>query len=118
MFQRENLKLKINYLMFYFLLSYTGVSICTKLKLPEITLVFDEAIYSKVQMIRWGNEVFKEKLVIRLGDFHCVMSFCSAIGKIYQYAGLQVLFYLFLTLLLLKIMHSPQCNSFASTNCE
>jgi len=62
------------------------------LNLPEITLVFDEAIYSKVQMIRWGNETFKKKIVVRLGDFHCVMSYCSAIGKIYQYAGLQVCF--------------------------
>ena len=41
-------------------------------------------------MIRWANEEFKKRLVIRLGDFHTVMSFCSAIGKIFKDAGLQV----------------------------
>ena len=75
---------------YFFISSNSGVAICSKLNLPEITLVFDEAIYSKVQMIRWGNDIFKKRLVVRLGDFHCIMSFTSAIGKIYQYAGLQV----------------------------
>ena len=67
-----------------------SVSICNHLNLPEIVLVFDEAIYAKAQMIRWANEEFKKRLVIRLGDFHTVMSFCSAIGKIFKDAGLQV----------------------------
>ena len=67
-----------------------SVSICNHLNLPEIVLVFDEAIYAKAQMIRWANEEFKKRLVIKLGDFHTVMSFCSAIGKIFKDAGLQV----------------------------
>lgn len=72
----------------------SGILICDKLGLPDITLVFDEAIYAKVQMIRWGNDIMKERLVIRLGDFHCCMSFCSAIAKIFQHAGLQVRIFL------------------------
>lgn len=68
----------------------SGVSICNELNLPDITLVFDEALYAKVQMIRWGNDFLKKKLVIRLGDFHCCMSFLSGIAKIFQHAGLQV----------------------------
>ena len=67
-----------------------SVSICNHLNLPEIVLVFDEAIYAKAQMIRWSNEEFKKRLVVRLGDFHTVMSFCSAIGKIFKDAGMQV----------------------------
>jgi uncharacterized lipoprotein YmbA len=67
-----------------------SVSICERLRLPEIVLVFDEAIYCKAQMIRWKDEDLKRRLVIRLGDFHTVMSFCSAIAKIYKDAGWQV----------------------------
>ena len=66
------------------------VSTCNHLNLPEIVLAFDEAIHAKAQMIRWANEEFKKRLVIRLGDFHTVMSFSSAIGKIFKDAGTQV----------------------------
>ena len=72
-----------------------SVSICQRLRLPEIVLVFDEAIYAKAQMIRWKDEEYKNRLVIRLGDFHTIMSFCSGIAKIFQDAGLQVSFCLF-----------------------
>ena len=67
-----------------------SVSICQRLLLPEIVLVFDEAIYSEAQMIIWKDEELKKRLVIRLGDFHTVMSFCTAIAKIFKDAGLQV----------------------------
>jgi hypothetical protein len=40
-----------------------SVSICQRLQLLEIVLVFDDAIYSKAQMIRWKDEGLK----IRLG---------------------------------------------------
>ena len=66
-----------------------SVSICQRLHIPEIVLVFDEAIYAKAQMIRWKDEELQKQLVIRLGDFHTVMSFCSAISKIFKDAGLQ-----------------------------
>lgn len=69
-----------------------SVSICERLRLPEIVIVFDEAIYSKAQMIRWKEEELKRRLVIRLGEFHTIMSFCSAIAKIFKDAGLQVSF--------------------------
>ena len=67
-----------------------SISICQRLQDPQIVLVFDEAIYAKAQMIRWKDDELKERLVIRLGDFHTVMSFCSAISKIFKDAGLQV----------------------------
>lgn len=67
-----------------------SVSICQRLQLPEIVIVFDEAIYAKAQQIRWKEQEYMDRLVVRLGDFHTVMSYCSGIAKIYKDAGLQV----------------------------
>jgi hypothetical protein len=52
--------------------------------------VFDEAIYAKAQQIRWKEQEYMDRLVIRLGDFHTVMSYCSGIAKVFKDAGLQV----------------------------
>ena len=41
-------------------------------------------------MIRWKEEEFMSKIVVRLGEFHTIMSYCSGIGKIFKDAGLQV----------------------------
>jgi hypothetical protein len=68
-----------------------SVSISQRLELPEIVLVFDEAIYAKAQMIRWKEEEFINRIVVRLGEFHTIMSYCSGIGKIFQDAGLKVI---------------------------
>ena len=90
-----------------------SVSICQRLQLPEIVLVFDEALYAKAQMIRWKNEVFKSRLVIRLGDFHTIMSFCSAIAKLFKDAGLQVSFlssnYVSVCLSIRLLVRCPPC---------
>ena len=70
-------------------LSWHSISIAKRLNVPEIVLVFDEAIYAKAQMIRWKNRDLMKNLVIRLGEVHTVMSFCSAISKIFRNSGLQ-----------------------------
>ena len=44
-----------------------SVAIADSLKLDSLVLVMDHAIYSKAQQIRWQNDSFKERLVIRLG---------------------------------------------------
>ena len=67
-----------------------SLSICHRLNLPEIVLVFDEAIYAKAQSIRWNDDELKKRLVIRLRNFHTIMSFCSGIAKIFKDAGLRV----------------------------
>lgn len=64
--------------------------ICQQLQIPETVLVFDEAIYAKVQMLRWKEVEFTKRFVVRLGEFHTIMSFCSGIGKIFKDAGLRV----------------------------
>ena len=61
-----------------------------KLSLQCAVVVFDEAVYCKAQMIRWKNQEFLNHLVVRLGEFHMAMSFCSGIAKIFKDGGLQV----------------------------
>lgn len=58
------------------------------LECDQIIVVFDQAIYSKAQTIRWQNPVYMERLVLRLGEFHTVMCFLSAIGKRFNLSGL------------------------------
>ena len=67
-----------------------SVSICERIQIPEIVVVFDEAIYAKVQMLRWKEVEFNACVVVRLGEFHTIMSFCSGIGKVFKDAGLKV----------------------------
>ena len=62
-----------------------------KLNLKYAVLIFDEALYSKAQQIRWKSEEFLSKFIIRLGDFHACMSFASAIACRFREAGLQVM---------------------------
>ena len=64
--------------------------IASQLGMSYMVLVFDEAIYAKAQHVRWKNTQFMNEFIIRLGDFHTVMSFCGAIGKLFRDAGLQV----------------------------
>lgn len=65
-------------------------NIAEKLDLQYAVLVFDEAVYSKVQHIRWKEPVYYDKLVVRLGEFHTVMSFLSAVSKLFEDGGLKV----------------------------
>ena len=66
-----------------------SVTIADRLQLDEITLVFDQAIYCKAQQLRWSNNEFKQRTVVRLGEFHTAMSFLKVIGKRFCDAGLQ-----------------------------
>jgi hypothetical protein len=44
-------------------------------------MVFDEAVYAKIQQVRWKTPEFVSRFVVRLGEFHTSMSYMSAIGK-------------------------------------
>ena len=65
--------------------------IADKLQLQFATLVFGEAIYSKVQQVRWKNDNFYNRFIVRLGEFHVIMSFLSSIARIFQDGGLKVM---------------------------
>ncbi|XP_070548281.1 uncharacterized protein [Ptychodera flava] len=67
----------------------TSVDIANKLRLQSVVLNMDLAIYSKAQEIRWQNEEYTQRLILRLGEFHTAMSFLSAIGKRFRDAGLE-----------------------------
>ena len=72
-------------------------AITNKLQLKYATLVFDEAVYAKVQHVRWKNDVFYNRFVVRLGEFHTIMTFLSAISRLYEDGGLKVsFFYIFI----------------------
>ncbi len=64
--------------------------IADTLQLRFATLVFDEAIYSKIQQVRWKNDAFYNRFIVRLGEFHVIMSFLSSIARIFQDGGLKV----------------------------
>ena len=40
-----------------------SIFISQHLQIPEIVLVFDEMIYAKIQMIRWKEEEFMNKIL-------------------------------------------------------
>ena len=56
----------------------------------HLAIVCDEAVYAKVQQIRWKDETMRQKLIIRLGVFHTTMSFCCAIGRRFSGSGFEV----------------------------
>ena len=66
-----------------------SVEIANKLHLETLVIVVDQAIYSKLQLIRWRNAVFMQRLVIRLGAFHTAMSLIGCIGKRFRDGGLE-----------------------------
>ena len=66
-----------------------SVAIADSLELDSLVLVMDQAIYSKAQLIRWQNDSFKERLVIRVGEFHTAMAYLGTIGKRFQDSGLE-----------------------------
>lgn len=53
----------------------SGIRILDKLQLQQTVFVFDEGLYSKIQHIRWKEQVFYDRFVVRLGEFHAC-AFC------------------------------------------
>ena len=66
-----------------------SVVITDSLELDSLVLVMDQDIHSKAQQIRWQNDLFKDRLVIRVGDFHTSMTYLDTIGKCFQYSGFE-----------------------------
>ena len=65
-------------------------AITDKLQKHYAILVFHEAVYARVQHVRWKSELFYNRFVVRFGEFHAVMSFLSTISKIFLDRGLRV----------------------------
>ena len=60
-----------------------------KLEIDVIVVVFDQAIYSKAQQIRWKTPDFQQVLVIRMGEFHTTMAFLAMLGKRVELSGFE-----------------------------
>ena len=65
-----------------------SISIVDELDLQAVVLVFDLAFYAKAQRVMWNNPLYTEKTVLRLGEFHTLMSFFSVLGKRFSESGL------------------------------
>ena len=89
-----------------------STSIADKLSLKYMCLVFDEAIYAKIQTVRWKNESYLSRFIIRLGDYHMAMSFLGAIGKLFKDSGLEVKFCHFPYLVFLGTICYLEDNNF------
>ena len=68
-----------------------STEIADKLELKYAVLVFDEAVYAKIQQIRWKENAFRVRFVVRLGEFHTTMTYLSAMSKIFEDGGLKVI---------------------------
>ena len=40
--------------------------VMNKLQLQQTVLVYDEAVYAKIQLIRWKEQIFYDRLFVRL----------------------------------------------------
>lgn len=68
-----------------------SLDIANKLKLKDAVVVFDKGLYAKIQQVRWKEEQFYDRLIIRLGEFHVIMSYLSAVSKLFADGGLKVI---------------------------
>lgn len=67
----------------------SAVKMADSMDIPSVVVVFDQAIYCKAQMIRWNDAALQDRLLIRLGEFHTIMSFLAAMGKRFEKSGLE-----------------------------
>ncbi|XP_041359488.1 uncharacterized protein LOC121375875 [Gigantopelta aegis] len=66
-----------------------SLEVADNMELNNVVLVFDQAIYAKAQQIRWSNDLYMSRIVVRLGEFHTCMSYLGVLGKRFKEAGLQ-----------------------------
>jgi hypothetical protein len=60
-----------------------------QLRQPHSVITFDWAIYHIAKEIQWERPMEFQNTVIRLGGFHVITNFLSALGKFHQTSGLK-----------------------------
>jgi hypothetical protein len=60
-----------------------------QLNLPEITCVFDQALYAKACEVIWKHSEKFKTVILRMGVFHTICNMLSILGRRYQDAGLR-----------------------------
>ena len=66
-----------------------SVAIQSKLGIPHIPVVFDQALFAKATEIVWNNPDKFQNTVLMMGNFHTICIFMSIIGKMFGDAGLR-----------------------------
>ena len=91
--------------------------IADKLELRYAVLNFDEAVYPKVQQVRWKEEIFRNRFIVHLGEFHTIMTYLSAMSKIFEDGGLKVysIIVYFLSIILVNVYIIRCLRSFSFT---
>ena len=54
-----------------------------------VILTWDEALYSKAQIVKWRNAAEFENLFNRMGGFHQALNYIDDIGKIMEGSGFE-----------------------------
>jgi hypothetical protein len=57
-----------------------------------VVLVADEAVYAKIQQVRWKIDLYATRGIVHLGEFQAIMSYSSCIGKRFKNSGLEVIY--------------------------
>ena len=66
-----------------------SIDMADKLNMEQMVVVFDQALYSKAQQIRWKDSMLQRRLIPRMGEFHTCMAFMATIGKMFKFSGLE-----------------------------
>ncbi|GBN03418.1 hypothetical protein AVEN_114384-1 [Araneus ventricosus] len=69
-----------------------SLKIADELKLSIIVFVINQTLHFKTQQIRWSSKGYEERIILKLGEFHTLMSFLAIIGKCFRDAGLEDMF--------------------------
>jgi hypothetical protein len=69
-----------------------SVKIADELELQQVVLVADEAVYAKIQQVRWKIDLYATRGIVHLGEFQAIMSYSSCIGKRFKNSGLEVIY--------------------------
>ena len=64
-------------------------SMFQRLGQSEVILTWDEALYSKAQIIKWRNPIEFKNVFNRLGGFHCATNFMGITGTVMKDGGLE-----------------------------
>ena len=70
---------------------YFAQNECNMRRIQFIQVTFDQPLYNKAVEIVESSHLLKDKIFIRLGGFHLLMSYMGSIGYIMNGSGLEVL---------------------------
>ena len=67
------------------------ISIADHLGHDYIVLTVDQALYCKLLELKWSNEIYQRRIVLKMGGLHIAMNFQKAIGQHMSGCGIEEL---------------------------